>query len=340
VHAIIDDSARHLLSELAERVRASVADRPIHLILENENNQASRLARDPDNQPRCYTAQWNDDVHHALHTAATGEAQGYYAEYQGETCRLGRALAEGFAFQGETMAYSGRARGEPSADLPPDAFVAFMQNHDQIGNRAFGDRIGGTASLAALRAVSAIYLLLPQVPMLFMGEEFAASQPFPFFCDFSGDLGKAVVEGRRREFASFPEFRDPEMRERIPDPQAQTTFAAAKLAWDDMHDPSRADWLEWYRRVLAVRRDAIVPLIPGVSRGAAKYECVGDSAVAISWRIGRRGELCLAANLSAVPVSGFPIDPGRRVLWQEGQVGEDGALAAWSVLWTLAATPA
>jgi maltooligosyltrehalose trehalohydrolase len=188
VHTIRDDSPRHLLDELAERVRGAFPDRQVHLILENEENEARRLGRNAERQPAHYTAQWNDDVHHVLHTAATGEGNAYYADYLGDDRKLGRSLAEGFAFQGERMRCRGNHRGEPSAHLPPDAFIAFIQNHDQVGNRAFGERLVEIAPDPAVRAVAACYLLLPQVPMLFMGEEWGAEQPFPFFCDFHGDL--------------------------------------------------------------------------------------------------------------------------------------------------------
>src|SRR5262249_54649616 len=133
VHAIRDDSPKQLLEELAERVRAAATDRHIHLILENEENEAKRLTRGENGKARWYTAQWNDDVHHVLHVAASGESKGYYADYKGDTEKLGRALAEGFAFQGELMPYRSRPRGTPSADVPPFAFVAFIQNHDQVG---------------------------------------------------------------------------------------------------------------------------------------------------------------------------------------------------------------
>jgi maltooligosyltrehalose trehalohydrolase len=221
VHAILDDSDRHLLVELAERVRAS-ATLPLHLLLENEENDASRLLR-IDGAPVYYTAQWNDDVHHVLHTAATHERTGYYADYEGNTELLARALAEGFSYQGQMMPYRGSPRGEPSAALPPGAFVAFIQNHDQIGNRALGERLHAIASPEAIRALAAAYLLLPQTPMIFMGEEWGAKQPFPFFCDFEGELADAVREGRRAEFAGFPEFHDPEQHDRIPDPLAEST---------------------------------------------------------------------------------------------------------------------
>jgi malto-oligosyltrehalose trehalohydrolase/4-alpha-glucanotransferase len=334
VHAILDDSPQHLLQELAERVRAAVPDRPVHLILENEENQASRLARDANGRPRWYTAQWNDDVHHVLHVAASGEANGYYGDYKGDTEKLGRALAEGFAFQGEIMPYRGRKRGEPSANLPPAAFVAFIQNHDQVGNRAFGERLTMIASQAAARTVAAIYLLLPQVPMLFMGEEWGAAQPFPFFCDFGPDLADAVRRGRRGEFARFPEFKDPAMRERIPDPTAEDTFLSAKLAWNDLAREPHQAWLDWYRRVLAVRHCDIVPRLADIRTGG-RYQVIGDGAVVVRWTLAAPGgELVLAANLSAAPVRGFPPASGA-ILWREGEAGEDGIFGSFAVRWSI-----
>ena len=178
-------------------MRTALPDRAIHLVLENENNEASWLERGPGGEPTLYSAQWNDDVHHVLHVAATADGEGYYDDYLGRTRLLGRALAEGFAFQGEPMPYRGAPRGEPSGQLPPSAFVAFLQNHDQIGNRALGERITALASQPAIRALTAIYLLSPQIPMLFMGEEWQCPQPFLFFCDFDGELGVKVSQGRR-----------------------------------------------------------------------------------------------------------------------------------------------
>ena len=333
VHAIIDDSKPHLLTELAERVRRLAGARPVHLLLENEENEASKLARTEDGAPQAFTAQWNDDVHHVLHTAASGESSGYYADYNGDTARLARALAEGFAFQGEMMPYREEPRGEPSGHLPPGAFVAFIQNHDQIGNRAFGDRLPGFADARRLRAVAAIYLLLPQVPMLFMGEEWAAAQPFPFFCDFEGELAEAVRTGRRKEFARFPEFQDPAARERIPDPQAEATFASAKLAWDDIAKPGHAAWLAWYKAVLKVRTAAIVKLIPAIGGGATSHEVLGDGVVAVRWQATEGRTLLLAANLSDHPASNLP-EAGSSVLWCEGD-GKGGSFSPWTVRWSL-----
>ena len=316
VHQIKDDSPKHIVVEIAERVREAAGDRPVHLLVENEENQAGWLERDAANRPAVCTAQWNDDAHHVLHTALTGEGKAYYAEYLGDSEKLGRALAEGFAFQGETMEYRERARGEVSAHLPPTAFVAFLQNHDQIGNRAFGDRVVTESSRESLRAAAAVYLLLPQIPMLFMGEEWNTSRPFPFFCDFGCDLADAVRNGRRREFARFPEFQDPAQQERIPDPQAKATFEAGKLRWEELSEPEHADWLAWYRRILVVRRERIVPLLSKIHRGG-RYEVVAPDVVIVRWAVEGAGELVLAANLTGEGMPGFPCVAGEPI-WLEG----------------------
>lgn len=314
VHTIVDDSAVDVVNELAERVPTVAGGRTVHLVLENEKNEASRLVRDGCYRPRWSTAQWNDDVHHVLHTAATGEGQGYYARYRGETALLGRALAEGFV----------RTGGEKSGHLPSTAFIAFIQNHDQIGNRAMGDRLARVAPVEALRAVAAVYLLLPQIPMLFMGEEWNAAEPFPFFCDFGADLGEAIRTGRRKEF--------PEHRGQIPDPQACDTFASAKLRWEALAEPAHAECLDWYRRILRVRRNSILPALGGIGEYAGSYDVIADGAVVVRWRL-EGGELTVAANLSSAEVRGFPPCLGT-VLWQEGEAGDDGHFGSWSVRWS------
>jgi maltooligosyltrehalose trehalohydrolase len=330
VHAIIDDSPEHLLLELARRVREAARGREIHLIIENEDNAARLIGRSP-RRAAPFEAQWNDDVHHVLHVAATGEKAGYYADYHDDTAKLGRALAEGFAYQGETMPFRGSARGEPSAELSPLAFVAFLQNHDQIGNRAFGERLSRLAPPEALRAVSAIQLLLPQVPLLFMGEEWGAKAPFPFFCDFAGQLGEAVRKGRREEFARFPEFADPRNRERIPDPQADGTFDSAKLRWSDRRVAAHAQHLERCRTLLGVRRRWIAPLAAAITRGGS-YAVVAPGAVSVEW-LGRDGALVLAANLSASAVD-FAT-PRDHEIWREGDISAAGRYGPWSVRWAV-----
>ena len=328
VHAIIDDTTPHLLHELAVRARHATLNRPLHLILENEENAASRLLRS-DGRAERYTAQWNDDVHHVLHVAASGEGDSYYADYVGDTDKLGRALAQGFAFQGEMMPFRGSPRGEPSGELPPTAFVSFVQNHDQIGNRAFGDRLNAFSPPAAVRAVSAVCLLLPQVPMLFMGEEWGSAEPFPFFCDFSGDLADAIRDGRREEFKHFPAFRDEAARDRIPDPTAEATFLSAKLDWNGID----ADALARTRAILALRRVEVAPRVARMGAHAGSYEILGREAVTVRWRTEDGDELRLDANLKAAPQGGFP-DLGGREIWREGEAA-GGRLDAWTVRWSV-----
>jgi malto-oligosyltrehalose trehalohydrolase len=335
VHEIRDESRPDFLEELARRVRAYLPGRHIHLILENEENAARRLVRDAHREPCSYDAQWNDDVHHVLHVAGTGEAEAYYADYAGNTERLARALAEGFAFQGEVMPYRGSPRGEPSANLPPSAFVAFIQNHDQVGNRAFGERLGALVPLEAMRALAATYLLLPQIPMLFMGEEWLASQPFPFFCDFGPELAATVRAGRRAEFARFAQFRDEATRETIPDPTDEETFRSAKLDWGERYKEPHRSQLAWYRRILAVRHKEIEPIAESLTSGG-RFSVVGENAVRITWA-GPEGHplLALSANLSSIPMTGPPSQDGGHLLWQEGVVDETGWFGPWSVRWTI-----
>jgi maltooligosyltrehalose trehalohydrolase len=262
VHAILDDSSTHIIAEIAERARAAFPNREVHLVLENDANEARWLPRDG-TRPRLHTAQWNDDLHHCWHTLLTGEADGYYVDYADRPVeRLARCLTQGFAYQGEPSAHrGGEARGEPSAHLPPSAFVGFLQNHDQIGNRAFGERIGALAAPERLALAHAGLLLSPQIPLLYMGEEWAASTPFLYFVDFADDpaLSDAVREGRQREFANFASFAAGGER-RIPDPTREDTFLRSRLDWSERSRPPHADIFAETRRLLEIRRAAIVPL--------------------------------------------------------------------------------
>ncbi len=334
-HAIVDERPEHILGELARRIRAAAWPRAVHLVLENEHNEAHWLERDNAGRALLYDAQWNDDVHHVLHVGVSGETEGYYDDYSGDTDKIGRALAEGFAFQGEQMRYRGSARGEPSAHLPPSAFIAFLQNHDQIGNRAFGERLSAIAPPAGLRAVTALYLLLPQIPMLFMGEEWRSTRPFLFFCDFGHELAEVVGSGRRQEFARFAAFRDEQMRARIPDPQAERTFLDSKLDWERLAEGEHAGTLRWYQDLLAVRRRHLVPLLPSLNR-SGEFQVIGPGAVVVRWRGGERYELTFAINLGAASCSGFPSAPGR-LLWQEGHAGRAGTLGPWCLRCLLSA---
>ena len=252
IHAICDDSRPDIVEALCAAVQAGPGcERKVHLILENDRNQARYLARDTGGRATCASAQWNDDFHHAIHVLTTGERDGYYADFAtAPAAQLGRCLSEGFAFQGDPSPFrKGAVRGEPSRHLPPAAFVDALQTHDQIGNRAFGERLCQLATAPALEAATAVLLLAPPPPMLFMGEEFAAAQPFLFFCDFGPNLAQAVIDGRRLEFARFDRFADPATRVRIPDPNAEVTFTASVLDWSALERAPHDRWLALYRRL-------------------------------------------------------------------------------------------
>ncbi|MDT3706130.1 MAG: malto-oligosyltrehalose trehalohydrolase [Thiobacillus sp.] len=332
VHAIVDDSAPHILDELAQRVHAATAPgRHVHLVLENDANEARYLG------PGRYAAQWNDDIHHALHVLVTGETDGYYVDYADAPIRhLGRCLAEGFAYQGEASAYRGHARrGEPSAQLPPQAFVSFLQNHDQVGNRAFGERIGRLAPPQALRAAAAVYLPAPAIPLLFMGEEFAATTPFPFFCDFGADLRDAVTAGRRREFGRFTRFADAAALAAIPDPNAAATFTAARLDWVRIGDDGPAACLAHYRELLRLRRDVVVPRLRGMGGHAARFEVLAPHGLVVAWRLGDGSTLRLLANLGTASLhAAAPAGAPLFAMATEAS-GDRIVLGPWAVVWTL-----
>jgi malto-oligosyltrehalose trehalohydrolase len=305
-HAIRDDSRPDILTELAERARAGPGrTRHVHLVLENDKNAARYLERAPDGTARRYDAQWNDDLHHAFHVLLTGESDGYYADYNDDpTRRLGRCLAEGYAYQGEASRYRAhRARGEPSASLPPGAFVSFLQTHDQVGNRAFGERLAALAGEPALRAATLAWLLAPAPPLLFMGEEFGAATPFLYFCDYTGELAAAVRDGRRREFAHFAQFADPAARAVIPDPNDPGTWQRSKLEWDCVGQPPHARWLALYRRLLAVRHEQVAPRLRGMKGHAGRFQVLAHGALAVEWSLGDGSGLGLRLNLSSSEVA-------------------------------------
>ncbi len=326
VHAIHDDSEMHFLDDLATRARATAAPgRHLHLVLENDDNTARLLGEE------LYDAQWNDDFHHAFHVILTGETAGYYRDYgEAPLKQLGRCLTEGFAYQGEWSAHRGRARGTASGGLSPLAFVNFLQNHDQIGNRAFGERLTELAPPEALAAATAILLLAPSPPLLFMGEEWGADTPFLFFCDFKGELGTAVRDGRRREFARFPAFADPAERKRIPDPVAAGTFEASRL--DRSPDALRADVAALTRRLLALRHREIVPRLAGQVAGAG-YEVRG-TLLSARWTLADGSTLMVTANLGGAAARAGVPPHGWRELYSGGTATVD-SLGPWSVVWHL-----
>ena len=272
----------------------------------------------------------------------TGERDGYYVDYSKHPLeQLGRCLSEGFAYQGEVSLHrNGERRGEPSLSLPPTAFISFLQNHDQIGNRAFGERIIDLADPRAVRAAMATLLLAPSPPLLFMGEEFGADTPFLFFCDFEKNLATAVTEGRRNEFARFARFNDPGQRERIPDPSADTTFEASRLNWSDIEQPGHSEWLGFYRGLLTLRCQHIVPRLLTGCVVDENYEIQGHRGLTVHWKFHDRpaGELILMANLGNDSLSvSLPSDSN--VIFASDELSADalaqGILPPLSVVWFL-----
>jgi malto-oligosyltrehalose trehalohydrolase len=325
VHAIVQPGEPHILHDISAAVGefASQSGRHIHLVLENDDNRAGLLSPQEDPPAGRYRAQWNDDYHHAWHVFLTGETAGYYKDYTDCTSQIARALAEGFAYQGEASQHrDGQLRGESTANLSPSAFVNFLQNHDQIGNRALGDRLTTLATPQAIAAAATVLRLAPSPPLLFMGEEWGSKRPFPFFCDFTGELAEAVRKGRRKEFAEA--YADAAIE--VPDPLAKSTMESAKLDWEMAMAGSGADRLALVRDLLRARRQYIVPLLPDIRPGPADVS-FENGLLAARWRAGER-TLRLVGNLSdrvaANPAGSFDTD-----IW--GQT-DAKTLEPWSVL--------
>jgi maltooligosyltrehalose trehalohydrolase len=332
VNTIVETGEIPILHDISAAVGKLAADarRHIHLVLENGDNRASLL--DPAQEPPRgkYRGQWNDDYHHVWHVMLTGEAQGYYGDYQRSPRRdLARALSSGYVYQGEISAFwGGKPRGEPSGNLPPSAFVNFLQNHDQIGNRPFGDRLESFADPKAVEAALAVTLLAPMTPMLFMGEEWGSKAPFPFFCDFKGDLASAVRKGRRREYDwAYAKYGD-----EVPDPLELSTFQSAVLDWHTRDEPAGEARLAAVRRLLAIRQAEISPRLAGASFGDAQAD--DNGLVTASWRMGDGTILRLTANLSANDNSNTSNHATGTAIWG-GKAGR--LLPPWSVFWRIGA---
>jgi malto-oligosyltrehalose trehalohydrolase len=295
VHAIAEPGRSLLLQEISEAVGLLAAQtaRHIHLVLENDANQASLLDPRIDPPRGKYRAQWNDDYHHAFHVWLTGETQGYYADYRESSAHLAQSIAQGFAYQGQPSPHrKGEKRGEPTLALPATAFVNFLQNHDQIGNRALGERLTVLARPDALEAALAVMLLSPSPPLLFMGEEWGARTPFPFFCDFKGELAEAVRDGRRKEFAeAYAQHHD-----EVPDPLSEQTVRKATLDWSECDRPEHHARLDLVRRLLEARKQFVIPRLPEIRAGHGRAELI-EGRLSATWFF-RTGEtLTLLANL-------------------------------------------
>jgi maltooligosyltrehalose trehalohydrolase len=331
VHAIPEQGEIPMLCDLSSAVGELAAEtgRHIHLVLENDDNRVSLLDAEA-NPPRGkYRAQWNDDYHHAWHVLLTGETQGYYSDYaKAPLSDIARALGSGFVYQGEASAHrGGQLRGEPSGKLAPTAFVNFLQNHDQIGNRAFGDRLESQVKAQAIEAALAITLLAPAIPMLFMGEEWGSKAPFPFFCDFKGDLAEAVREGRRREYAwAYAKYGD-----EVPDPLDQATFQSAVLDWEASKVAPGQTRLALVQELLSIRQREIAPRLAGAAFGDA--HAADNGLLTAHWRMGDGATLHLSANLSDQAIAHQAVTASTKI-WG-GEIG--ASLPPWSVFWHIGA---
>jgi maltooligosyltrehalose trehalohydrolase len=276
-HAIVDDSTPHLLAEIAERARAVAPGRRVLVIAEDERNEA-RLLRSTVEGGWGLDGVWADDLHHQLRRAYAGDSEGYYQDYTGSAEDIARTLHQGWFYEGQVAKSLGHARGTPAGTLAPRCLVHCIQNHDQVGNRALGERLGHDVSPAAYRAMSALLLLSPYTPLLFMGQEWNASAPFLYFTDHHAELGRLVTEGRRKEFAGFTRFAGAE----VPDPQEVETFTRSRLDWSEAQRPPHAQVRELYRELLRLR--ASEPALKERGRGAYDVRALGSDALVLERR--------------------------------------------------------
>ncbi len=303
VHAIVDDSAVHILEELASEVDALAAHlgRPVFLIAESDLNDP-RMVRGRDAGGFGLDSAWADEWHHALHATLTGDRDGYYEEF-GSLTMLAKALRQAWVYDGIWSPHRQRRHGRPPTGLAGHQFVICTQNHDQVGNRALGERSGALMTPGRLKVAAALLLTGPFTPMLFQGEEWAAGSPFQYFTDHGdAELARAVSEGRRREFAAFGWPPD-----EVPDPQDPGTFARSKLDWGEVRRSPHADVLGWYRRLIQLRRARPALSDPRLDRISVEADEASGTIVV------RRGPISILVNLGQQRHR-FPIGSGDTVL--------------------------
>jgi maltooligosyltrehalose trehalohydrolase len=348
IDSIKDTTDVPLVKELAARVRELIIDRHVHITTEDERNITWHIERNDQASISLVSGEWNDDFHHTAHVIATNEQEAYYRDYEIDTARqMARALATGFVFQGQYSKHREREVGESSAHLPPTAFVHFIQNHDQIGNRAFGDRLRSLSSARAYDCLQAILLLSPQIPLMFQGDEFGDANSFCFFTDFQGELGEAVSKGRKAEFKNFSAFEDERAAEVFPDPNDAATFFDSKLDWSQLLRPIQRRRLQVTQDLLNVRRAVLMPLVENV-KGHCGSAFVDGRAFAVTWKLQNNKIYHLFANLDDKT---WQIGDGRLSLEIE-QVElvysnhkaaleelREGKFAAWTVAFFLTGSP-
>lgn len=325
VDQIADVGTPHILQEISDTVHATFTDRQVHLVVENPSNGGDLLVADETGH-RLFAADWNDEFHHALHVAVTGEAEGHYAPYKDRPWKqVTQALAKGYLNQGKTTVGS----APNSASLPPTAFVHFLQNHDQVGNRALGDRLHASLDPKVHRLLTEILFLSPQIPLVFMGDEHLSDRPFRFFADYSGDLAADIHSNRFKEAENFGGYPTGAGPEDIVDPNDWTSFTGSKLDWSNLDAPEREDWRAFMTRLIEIRRRFVVPLLANAQGYAGTIVSDTDAELFVDWRL-NGGLLQLRAN-----VSDEPRDLGRDLgdlVYESGPGGKSDVVPPWSIL--------
>jgi maltooligosyltrehalose trehalohydrolase len=294
IDQIEDPSSSHILREMSETVRRQIPDRTVHLIVENPANGADLLASD-ESGAGLFTADWNDDFHHALHVAVTGEATGHYEPFKHDSWgKVRKTLAWGYLRQGRSML--GRPLPD-SASLPPTSFVHFLQNHDQVGNRALGERLHAMIDRRCHSVLTELLLFSPQIPLMFMGDDHRSSKPFHFFAAYDGELADAIRRSRPKEALNFGGFPDGTGASDVPDPNESSTFLRCKLHWSEANEKANVSWAEWLCELISVRRQWIVPLLSNKARYSGTVLPSEDGAVFIDWKLAG-SILSLRANAS------------------------------------------
>jgi maltooligosyltrehalose trehalohydrolase len=335
---LIDETRPDFLTEMAKTIRERLGYGK-HLVLENDDNPVEYLRRDDKGRPMLYNSMWDEDLHHCLHVSATGETDGYYQDYKEKPVYfLAKSLTEGYAYQGEWSEYRKKNRGGETGGLYSSSFVAFIQNHDQVGNRPLGDRINKLAKPEAIRAITEILLLSPAPPLIFMGQEFMADSPFPFFSDLSPELAPAISDGRLKFFIDLPMFKERYNLDDMPDPSDERTFQSAILDFKQLSEPEHALWHKLHKELIETRKREIVPRLKGVKTDGAGFEMYGDRSFKAWWTLNDGSILTLIANLGAED-SGVPEFPGYVPLRLSecGLIEEinAGRMPPWSVAWFL-----
>ena len=315
-HAMCDDSPRPILAELAHRVRAATPDRDVLLIAEDHRN-LTRLVTPETDGGWGLDGVWADDFHHQLRRRLAGDREGYFRDFTGSAEDIAETVRRGWFFCGQYSPHQQSWRGSDPTGLAITRFVHCLQNHDQVGNRAFGERLHHQIDPAAYRAASTLLLMGPATPLLFMGQEWGADTPFLYFTDHEAELGEQVTQGRRREFQDFSEFTDERRRESIPDPQAEATFLASRLDWSEIDRPGHAGRIRLYRRLISLRREHLSDVLDGiVSTPRPDPETAGftvaelnDATIGLSYPLADGARMLVVAYLPGVDQADRPVSP-------------------------------